>query len=181
MAMETTDSRGGVTPLPPVPDLQGVLGRLLDEVEAADAGGDREVTSPDDTARGDTAPTLLPASPSAPPSPSPLGALLSNPSLLGALPVLAENLAPLLGSLSKGIGSAPSATRPHGVDRHTALLCAVKPYLSPTRREAAETVIRLCRVWDALDRAGIPLTGLLSGLGGLSSPKEAPRGEREEL
>jgi hypothetical protein len=42
----------------------------------------------------------------------------------------------------------------------------VKPYLSPGRQEAAETVIRLCRVWDALERSGISLSGILSGLGG---------------
>ena len=47
----------------------------------------------------------------------------------------------------------------------TALLCAVKPYLSPQRREAAETVIRICRIWDALERSGISLTGLLGGGG----------------
>ena len=193
--METMDRiTAANTASPPGLDLQGLLGRLLDEVEGE--------APPDATARGDvfrgdavdTAPTsvenasgsMSPASPVLPPAqphaspvaPSPLAALLSHPGLLQALPVLTENLAPLLGSLSKGIGSAPHATRPHGVDRHTALLCAVKPYLSPARREAAEAVIRLCRVWDALDRAGIPLTGLWAGAGGgASSPKEETRNE----
>jgi hypothetical protein len=106
---------------------------------------------------------------------SPLAALLSNPALMSALPMLIENIGPLMGSLTGGSGNAPtSATRPHAVDRHTALLCAIKPYLSPQRREAAETVIRLCRVWDALERSG--LSGLLAGLpAGLS---ESDRGER---
>jgi hypothetical protein len=77
-----------------------------------------------------------------------------------------ENLSPLLGNLGGSGGSASNAVRPHRADRHTALLCAVKPYLSPARREAAETVIRLCRVWDALERSGISLSGVLNTLGG---------------
>ena len=109
---------------------------------------------------------------------SPLTALLSNPALLSALPMLIENVGPLMGSLTggRGSGGAPSSTRPHAVDRHTALLCAIKPYLSPQRREAAETVIRLCRVWDALERSGISLSGLLAGLP--AGIDESHRGER---
>jgi hypothetical protein len=64
------------------------------------------------------------------------------------------------------------------VDRHTALLCAIKPYLSPARRDAAETVIRLCRIWDALERSGISLTGLLGSLGGTASPTVEGRDDR---
>jgi hypothetical protein len=79
-----------------------------------------------------------------------------------------ENLSPLLSGLGRGTGSSPNAARPHSVDRHTALLCAIKPYLSPERQDAAETVIRLCRVWDALERSGISLSGLLAG-GGVSA------------
>jgi hypothetical protein len=101
---------------------------------------------------------------------------------MSALPMLIENVGPLMGSLTGGSGSAPtSATRPHAVDRHTALLCAIKPYLSPQRREAAETVIRLCRVWDALERSGISLSGLLAGLpAGIDESRrdESGRGER---
>ena len=104
------------------------------------------------------------------------GGLLANPALLAALPVLAENVGPLLAGLSGGVGASPKATRPHKTDRHTALLCAIKPYLSPQRREAAETVIRLCRVWDALERSGISLSGLLAGLP--AGIDESHRGER---
>ena len=145
---------------PPAPEMNALLDRLLDEVEKGTADG----SPPADV------PTVAAASP---PSPTAggngLGSLLANPALLTALPTLAENLAPLLGSLTGsltggGVGRAASATRPHTVDRHTALLCAVKPYLSPRRQEAAETVIRLCRVWDALERSGISLSGVLAGL-----------------
>ncbi len=151
-----TESYNATGTAPPPAELRNVLDRLLDEVEG---GAETEASPPP------TAPT------SAQPEPSPpggganvLGSLLANPALLTALPTIAENLAPLLGGLAGGTGSAPTATRPHTIDRHTALLCAVKPYLSPHRREAAETVIRLCRVWDALERSGISLSGLLAGI-----------------
>ena len=156
------------------PDPKGLLERLLDEAEAEAAAP----SSPSEEAGGEADP--LPESSREPQPPSssasPLGsapmldALLSNPSLLTALPGLLENLTPLLGGIlrenppsagSSGEKRSPTATVPHRLDRHTALLCALKPYLSPSRREAAETVIRLCRVWDALERSGISLSGLL--------------------
>jgi hypothetical protein len=144
---------------PTASEMNALLDRLLDEVEMGMADG----APPADVPAVGTVPTVPPPSPAA--GGNSLGALLTNPSLLTALPTLAENLAPLLGSLSGGgVGSAKSATRPRTVDRHTALLCAVKPYLSPRRQEAAETVIRLCRVWDALERSGISLSGVLAGL-----------------
>lgn len=101
-----------------------------------------------------------------------MAALLSDPAVLSALPTLMENLTPLLSGLGRGVGSSPRAERPHTADRHTALLCALKPYLSPQRRETAETVIRLCRVWDALERSGISLTGLLGLVGNRESDRE---------
>ena len=162
----------------PSQEVNTLLERLLDEVETESGG-----TAPPPSA----APAVTPVSASISQSGgNGLGALLTNPALLTALPTLAENLAPLLGSLSgslsRSAGSAPSATRPHTVDRHTALLCAVKPYLSPRRQEAAETVIRLCRVWDALERSGISLSGLLSGLDKVTFPtaQAAPAGGDKE-
>ena len=155
-------------PMPaPPPDPQGLLERLLDEAEAQ---------SP--TSSASSAPPTAAVNAPPPPPPSPLGALLSDPALLTALPSLMENLTPLLGSLGRGVGSAPNASRPHSIDRHTALLCAIKPYLSPRRRETAETVIRLCRIWDALERSGISLTGLLSSLGGGAVPPHEGRDDR---
>ncbi len=68
--------------------------------------------------------------------------------------------------------------RPLPLDRHTALLLAVKPYLGERRQATADTVLRLCRVWDALSRAGITpamLSGLLSGTGGASAAGTVPR------
>lgn len=152
-------------PTPP-PDPQGLLERLLDEAEAQ---------SPPPSPPPQPAPS---GDASVPSPPNPLGALLSDPAVLTALPSLMENLTPLLGSLGRGVGSAPNTARPHTLDRHTALLCAIKPYLSPHRRETAETVIRLCRIWDALERSGISLTGLLGSVGGTVTPSGEGRDDR---
>lgn len=139
-------------------DLKGLLERLLDEAEAppAEASAPPPPSAPTAATPSDGPP---PAQPSSGDTPL-LGTLLSNPALLSALPALMENLPSLTGGMNRG-GSSSTVTRPHSLDRHTALLCAIKPYLSPNRREAAETVIRLCKVWDALEKSGISLTGLL--------------------
>lgn len=161
------DDRAPMTP-PALP--QGLLDRLLDEVEAAaPPAAEPPPTSPPPVwqSSGETPP---------PPAGNPLGLLLQNPALLSALPSLMENLSPLLSSLGGGAGTSPNATRPHSIDRHTALLCALKPYLSPHRRETAETVLRLCKVWDALERSGISLTGLLGSVGSGTTANEGRDG-----
>ena len=157
------DDRAPMTP-PALP--QGLLDRLLDKAEAAaPPAAEPPPTPPPPVGQssGETPP---------PPATNPLGLLLQNPALLSALPSLMENLSPLLSSLGGGAGTSPNATRPHSIDRHTALLCALKPYLSPHRRETAETVLRLCKVWDALERSGISLSGLLGSVGGGTASSE---------
>ena len=173
-------------------ELNALLNRLLDEAEGASpptegfpdgAPSNGETSTPADGPPPPAVPSVPSPASGGPPSssggapsssggPSLLSGLLSNPALLTALPALLENAGPLLGALSAGNGSArPSVTRPHTVDRHTALLCALKPYLSPERQTAADTVIRLCRMWDALERSGISFSGLF---GSLSAETGAP-------
>lgn len=156
-------TRSATTPSSPT----GLLERLLDEVENTSISADDPPTSP----------PAPPPTASPPLGGSPLGMLLQNPALLSALPSLVENLSPLLAGLGGGVGISPHATRPHSIDRHTALLCALKPYLSAHRRDTAETVIRLCRVWDALERSGISLSGILGAVGGGNTQEEG-RGDR---
>ena len=169
-------------PAPPSPasSLNRLLDRLLTEAEAAAAPPTSAPLSPSPPPTGDTA-SGDPASGGTAsgggdesPAPHPLGLLAQNPALLSAIPTLMENLSPLLAGLKTGVGSAPNATRPHSIDRHTALLCALKPYLSPHRRDTAETVLRLCRIWDALERSGISLRGLL-GPTGYATPRTEGR------
>lgn len=173
----------------PQRDLKEILERLLDEAEEGGASapppsGSAAPPPLADTTASVTGETAVPVNaPSSEGGISPLVGILSNPALLSALPTVMENLSPLMGNLTRGVGSASSSTRPHTVDRHTALLCAIKPYLSPRRQEAAETVIRLCRVWDALERSGIHVGDLLGGLGhgatGENSP--APEGRHSRV
>ena len=154
---------------PSTAELNSLLDRLLDEVEERNIPPSPPDTPPSSEIETPNVSETVPVAAQTAPSGGgnfPLGGLLANPALLTALPTLAENLGPLLGSLSGGTGTASTATRPHAIDRHTALLCAIKPYLSPQRQGAAETVIRLCRIWDALERSGISLNGLLGGIGG---------------
>ncbi len=61
-------------------------------------------------------------------------------------------------------GARPLAAHPGRHDRHTPLLRALKPYLSGERRQAVDTVISLCQVWDSLQDAGINLTPLVSAM-----------------
>ena len=157
---------------PSSPDPKGLLERLLDEAEATAAaepvgegaaesgGGDR----PSDVTRP-------PSAADPPQSPPPLlESILSNPSVWTALPGLLENLTPLLGGIRRegpatvgdsGGNRSSGSSASRRLDRHTALLCALKPYLSPSRRESVEMVIRLCRVWDALEKSGISPLSLL--------------------
>lgn len=161
-------------------NMQSVLDRLLDEAEG---GGNGDIPPPPPAsphAETTAIPTAAPASASASPVSPLLGSLLSNPALLSALPTLLENLSPLMAGSGKTTGGGISTVNKHHADRHTALLCAIKPYLSAERQEAAETVIRLCRVWDALERSGISLSGVLSSLGGaVPASAPAPEAERE--
>lgn len=146
------------------------LDRILREVEIDSALSPptaEEVGSTLD----DTSPSAAVASGGMPPQGNPFGALLgglaANPALLSAIPTLMENLGPLLGGGGMGKsgggkgGGSPRSTF-HSADRHTALLCAVKPYLGRERQEAAEKIIRLCRAWDALQKSG--MADVLRGL-----------------
>ncbi len=115
-----------------------------------------------------------------------LGGLTADPAVLSALlPALLSAFGGNAGgSRTDSTGTPPTPSpektavpgRSLPLDRHTALLCAVKPYLGERRQATAETILRLCRVWDALSRAGITpslLSGLL-GAAGAPTPEPTP-------
>ena len=133
-------------------DVSTLLDRLIAEAQ-------REESSP--TTEAPSAPTSASAPASA--EASPIGALFSNPALMTALPTLMKELGPVLSGLGgkgEGGGGLASLKLLQGghPDRHTALLCAIKPYLGRERQEAAEQMIRLCRIWTALQGVGGSLT-----------------------
>lgn len=72
-----------------------------------------------------------------------------------ALMASVTRVAPLLrGFLGKSEGAPPSPDgdhgRGHGCARREALLCSLKPYLSPEKCAAVDYLIRLSRVGDAI-------------------------------
>ncbi len=124
-------------------DASELLSRILDETEA------------------DTASTAPRAQATASPPRDPLGGLVADPALLTSLLPTILSVMPQNGTPSNG-----AKGRAQPIDRHTALLCAVKPYLGERRQATAESVLKLCRLWDALNRAGLSpamLSGLLGG------------------
>ena len=98
------------------------------------------------------------AAPSSPDLSGLLGGLMSNPAMLSKLPELMGTLGPLLGGLGGLGGGKPRSgggSPHHGglhLDRHTALLCAVKPYLCAERQQMAEYLIGLCKMGDVLQK-----------------------------
>lgn len=78
-------------------------------------------------------------SPSLPVEASPLAA---SPALLEMLPALLSSFGGRLPS-GTGRGKGPMGER-------EALLCALKPFLSPARREAVDTVLRVARLRELL-------------------------------
>ena len=106
--------------------------------------------------------------------------LLSNPELIAKLPVIISSVKPIIEMLGKGFSSgaatdvgggtvatstastaSPDAsvsaaalkdTSVHGrgSDSRTALLCAMKPYLSDDRRNAVDYIVKLSRLGEIL-------------------------------
>ena len=105
-------------------------------------------------------------------APSGLASALSNPQLLSKLPEVMATIAPLLSGNTAGGGenhehienveqksgehdapAAPVASIRTDVPcraHRTALLCALKPYMSPRRREAIDYIIKIDRIGDLL-------------------------------
>ncbi len=162
------------------------LTRILDEVEGLPAPSPAGQSAAASGAP-DTPPSHAEAAPPTGASP-PAG---MDPALLtSVLPTLLSVFGGLGGGGNGGRGPGPGAeVNPSGgasppppsgrapsPDRHTALICALKPYLGERRQATAETVLKLCRLWDALGRAGITpamLSGLLGGGTG-ALPAEPP-------
>lgn len=101
---------------------------------------------------------------SAPTSTSPdlFSALLSNPELLANLPKIISTVKPLMemlgnkdspklpDSATAASASLPTAPEKKDSDRRAALLCAMKPYLSPDRCRTIDYVIKLSHLGDIL-------------------------------
>ena len=135
--------------------MEDLLTRLIREAEGAEDAAPPSIASdlPPTEVVGDRAE----ASNGEAPLNSLLQGLVESPALLSALPQLLKGLGGL-GAVGEG---KASASKSPAVDRHTALLCALKPYLCSSRQQAAEYLISLCRVWGTLQGMGLNLPALL--------------------
>lgn len=106
-------------------DTSSLLSRLIDEAED-------QPSAPRES-----------AAPTPPDGANPLGALLSNPDVISKLPQLMSAFGGLSGGTKAGGGHT------HG-NQHTALLCALKPYLNPERRRAADSILNFLRIEEVL-------------------------------
>lgn len=93
-----------------------------------------------------------------------LSSLLSNPQLLAALPTVISTVKPLLEGMNaptpstqKAASEPVPASTPQNVksdggsrDRHSALLCAIKPYLGQSRQSAVDYIMKLSRLGEVL-------------------------------
>ena len=81
------------------------------------------------------------------PSSSP-ASLLSDPDIMAKLPEVISVLRPMMESKENGEKKGPPPH--HANDRRTALLCALKPYLSPKRREAIDYITKISKLGDVM-------------------------------
>ncbi len=97
-----------------------------------------------------------------------LSSLLSNPELIAKLPTIIASIKPIIDMLGRAnptaseaapVVSLPQKSEPsvapvakvsRGPDSRTALLCAMKPYLSEDRRNAVDYIVKLGRLGDIL-------------------------------
>ncbi len=78
-----------------------------------------------------------------PPTGDNLAAILQDPAFLQKLPQMMELLRPMLGAPQNQNKPAPTPSIPNNVKQRNELLRALKPFLSPSRAAAVDTIIRL--------------------------------------
>lgn len=81
-------------------------------------------------------------------APSDIGAVLSDPEIMSKLPEVISVLRPMLGDGTKQ--ASPKSEHTHANDQRMALLCALKPYLSPKRCEAIDYFTRISKLGDMI-------------------------------
>ena len=111
---------------PQAPDLSSLLGQLL---------SNKELMSKIGEIAGNSTPSDTPQ----PPPPS-IDGLLSNPDVMSKLPDVISVIKPLLSNEST------AKSKHQSVDKHLALLMALKPYLSSKRCEAIDYISKMSKL-----------------------------------
>lgn len=141
------------------PDLSAALNTLLSDPELMNkisgiVNGTSAPPTENDTAppEADNTVSVAAAASAVPPpgntAPGGLGGLLSNPDVMAKLPQVMATIAPMLGG--EGKGELKTHSSPRHEDKRTALLCALKPYLSPRRCQAIDYIIKLEKIGSLL-------------------------------
>ncbi len=139
-----------------IPDLGAMLGEVMRDPEKmaqlrtimASLGSVTQASEPpkEEAAPVPSAHAEEEETTSHPASPDILGSLLANPALLTQLPTL---LGAFSGEKEGPPSGAESRRRP---DHRTALLLALKPYLSDGRRQMIDYIVNISRLGDQLGR-----------------------------
>lgn len=119
--------------LPQAPPSSDALGRLLGDPELGERIG-RILSS-------------VTAQNAEQPSPATESASTPSPALAGMLPALLSSLGGTSGALPAAGGAGGRKGPP---DEREALLAALRPFLSPARRDAVDTVLRLLKLGNLL-------------------------------
>lgn len=140
----------------------GLLGALLSNPEWMGRVQGILSSAVSSTEKAATAPTESASAPTEPPPPSvPTGSfagndglakLLSDPALLAKLPQILATVKPLLSSLSLPTSATPSKEEQHRSlpACRDNLLLALKPFLSPERCQAIDSMLRIAKLGEIL-------------------------------
>lgn len=133
------------------PDLSTALNTLLSDPELMGRiAGIVKGTDAEDNSRETSARPTDHKPPPGGANPPNLGSLLSDPGIMEKLPSVMATIAPVLQGGDKKQDKKNDGNRP--CDRRIALLCALKPYLSPRRCEAVDYIIKLDRISSLLGK-----------------------------
>ena len=120
---------------------------MMEKIQAI-AGQMSTASEPKEEAAQDSLPVSAPVAPTA----DGLASVLANPELMAKLPQMMTMLGPML-SAGGGLSGKPSNALPHkksSEDCRNDLLLALKPFLSPERCRAVDTMLRISKLGNVI-------------------------------
>lgn len=126
------------------PELLQKIGTMVGAMQNATASATSATAQGDETVQAQESkePTATPAA--SIPSDG-LASLLSDPSMLEKLPQIIAVMKPLMASMPSPAPAAKTEHQSPALCRDN-LLCALKPFLSPERREAVDSIMRIAKL-----------------------------------
>ena len=143
---ETAPMAGMLNTLLSNPELLQKIGKMVGAMQATSATSQGTAVQSDTPPKSETATQASASIPT-----DGLAGLLSDPSALEKLPQIIAVMKPLLGSLTppttpvKDVKQSPELCRDN-------LLCALKPFLSPERRDAVDAILRISKLATILQQ-----------------------------